>query len=256
MKLSPILLCCLSTASAFTVGSNNALSIRNTVGRNISTSATAMHMVASSNKNPVQSFFDGIFPKKDVAVEPEKPKIPNVVVDSDYTLTYLFAAIGIFVILTSPDKSCVDGSLICPPSIWGVVQGGLNLLFASFLAIQAKRIRFVFDETSFELKNVDLSATDDSILKDSGENFVVGGANRWTYDSFVNYDFFPKAFPILVYFKETQTPEDSWNEGPGSMDKVGGGQIHFFPAIANTKQLKEQFELRGCAKVSVKEIIE
>ena len=87
-------------------------------------------------------------------------------------------------------------------------------------------------------------------LTDSGENFVVGGANRWSYDSFVNYDFFPnRGLPILVYFKENQTPREKWEEGPGKLDKKGGGQIHFFPAIANVRQLKEQFALRGCAKI-------
>ena len=43
--------------------------------------------------------------------------------------------------------------------------------------------------------------------------------------------------------------QDKWNEGPGQFDEVGGGQIHFFPAIANCKELKEQFEIRGCKKI-------
>ena len=78
----------------------------------------------------------------------------------------------------------------------------------------------------------------------------MGGENRWRYDTFVNYEFFPKrGLPILVYFKERQTPEEMWKEGPGGLDKVGGGQVHFFPAFCNTDQLKEQFALRGCAKV-------
>lgn len=211
-------------------------------------SISALPMVSGGNP---MDFFSNLFPKQQKEVEEVKPKIPDVVVDSDYTLSYVFAAIGIFIILTSPSASCVVGENggICPPSVWGVVQGGLNVLFASFLAVQAKRIRFVFDETSFELKNVDLGASKDEVLKASGENFVVGGANRWSYDSFVNYDFFPSAkYPILVYFKETQTASEKWMEGPGQLDKVGGGQIHFFPAIANVKQLEEQFELRGCAK--------
>eukprot|EP00970_Alexandrium_tamarense_P000127 scaffold17_cov194-Alexandrium_tamarense.AAC.6 len=80
------------------------------------------------------------------------------------------------------------------------------------------------------------------LLADSGENIVVGGANRWSYDSFVNWDFYPSVdFPILVYFKETQTPKPDGGEP---------GQIHFFPAIANCKQLEEQFEIRGCARVA------
>ena len=118
---------------------------------------------------------------------------------------------GIILYVIAP--SCIPGSFLCPPSVWGVVQGGLYLLFATFLAVQAKRIRFVFDETSFELKTASLTASSsgEEVLQDSGENVVVGGANRWTYDSFVNWDFFPsEKFPILVYFKETQTPEVSF----------------------------------------------
>ena len=40
---------------------------------------------------------------------------------------------------------------------------------------------------------------------------------RWTYDSFANWEFFPEGWidqpqgPVLVYFKETQTPEDQWD---------------------------------------------
>ena len=48
-------------------------------------------------------------------------------------------------------------------------------------------------------------------LRDTGDNIVVGGANRWAYGSFVNWEFFPEGWidqpqgPILVYFKETQS---------------------------------------------------
>jgi hypothetical protein len=209
----------------------------------------------TSDKNPMD-FFSGLFSQNRMKSDTTtaRPKIPDVVIDSDFTLSYAFAAIGIFILLTSPSSSCnIDSSFICPPSIWGVFQGGLNLVFAAFLAVQAQRIRFVFDETAFELKNVDLGVSKEQVLlKNSGENFVVGGANRWNYDTFVNYDFFPSVdFPILVYFKETQTPPEKWGQGPGGLDKVGGGQVHFFPAIANVKQLKEQFETRGCAKKEV-----
>ena len=71
------------------------------------------------------------------------------------------------------------------------------------------RLDFTFDDEAFELKSGE---------EDIGENVVVGGANRWAYSSFVNYDFFPSyEFPILVYFKETQTPESQWGVGPGEM---------------------------------------
>ena len=56
----------------------------------------------------------------------------------------------------------------------------------------------------------------DGALGDTGENFAVGGENRWAYSSFVNWEFFPSVdLPILVYFKETQTPQDQWDVGPG-----------------------------------------
>lgn len=80
----------------------------------------------------------------------------------------------------------------------------------------------------------------------------------WKYDSFVNYEFFPsEALPILVYFKETQTPSDQWNVGPGEMANSAEalakgavkGQVHFFPCIADAEILKKEFVARGCAKL-------
>jgi hypothetical protein len=75
-----------------------------------------------------------------------------------------------------------------------------------------------------------------------GENVVVGGENDWKYSSFVNYAFLPSEdFPILVYFKETQTPRDAWVEAPIVVDSLEG-QAHFFPAIARSDELKAGFE--------------
>ena len=190
---------------------------------------------ATATQIQMQNLLGGIFGGGGDASEKAvaKPNIPDVVVDPDYNVAIGFAAYGIFLVA------------IFQASLLGVVLGGLTLLFASFLVVQTNRLRFVFDETSFELKS-GLSGE----LTDTGENVVVGGANRRTYASFKNWDFFPsKDFPILVYFKETQTSADKWEEGPGQFDKVGGGQIHFFPAIAKVDQLEEQFRLRGCAKI-------
>jgi Protein of unknown function (DUF3119) len=57
----------------------------------------------------------------------------------------------------------------------------------------------------------------------STDNAFVGGENRWKYSSFVNWEFWWPGFPILVYFKETQTKPD--------------GQIHFFPVIFDGEQV-------------------
>ena len=139
-------------------------------------------------------------------------------------------------------------------------MGNLLLCLGLFLILQTTRIRFVFDDDAFEVKTKELDAlfSDDSSLTNTGENFAVGGENRWTYDSFVNWEFFPSVdLPILVYFKETQTPKDKWNVGPGEMANNAEalakgavpGQVHFFPCIADAQQLKAQFEAKKCAKL-------
>ncbi|XP_050386777.1 uncharacterized protein LOC126802983 isoform X2 [Argentina anserina] len=87
---------------------------------------------------------------------------------------------------------------------------GLLLLF------QTTRVRFVFDDEALEVKVGEE-------LETSGENVFVGGKNRWKYSSFVNWELWWPNFPILVYFKETQTKSE--------------GQVHFFPVIFNGKQL-------------------
>jgi hypothetical protein len=121
------------------------------------------------------------------------------------------------------------------------IAGLLGILFL----VQTFRLKFVCDSEAFELLNTS---------KESGENILVGGKNRWTYDSFVNYEFFPKGWidqpqgPILVYFKETQT-----QKGQGaSANLIEGavpGQAHFFPALCNTKQLRAEWEKKGCTKL-------
>ncbi|KVH93786.1 Protein of unknown function DUF3119 [Cynara cardunculus var. scolymus] len=74
-------------------------------------------------------------------------------------------------------------------------------------------------------------------LEDSGENVFVGGKNRWKYSSFVNWELWWPNFPILVYFKETQTKPE--------------GQVHFFPVIFNGKQLYDvMVERAGPSKTS------
>ena len=86
-------------------------------------------------------------------------------------------------------------------------------------------------------------------LSATGENFAVGGENRWPLSSVVNWEFFPSEdVPILVYFKETATPEDKWDVGPGqwanseeALSKGAvKGQVHFFPCIADAQSIKEQ----------------
>ena len=164
---------------------------------------------ATSLNNSFQSSLAKLF-KKETPIT-SKTKLPDVVVDSDYNLAILFGVIGLAIILTNPSKSCVDSLSVCPPSVLGSVLGGIPLLLASLFAVQASRVRFIFDETAFELKYVSRTGDLEPMLVDSGENVVVGGSNRWGYDTFVNWKFFPSVdLPILVYFKENQTPQVSY----------------------------------------------
>ncbi|KAL5836139.1 hypothetical protein ACOSQ4_015636 [Xanthoceras sorbifolium] len=101
---------------------------------------------------------------------------------------------------------------------------GLLLLF------QTTRVRFVFDDEALEV-------TVGNQLQESGENVFVGGKNRWKYSTFVNWELWWPNFPILVYFKETQTKPE--------------GQVHFFPVIFNGKRLYDvMVERAGPSKTS------
>lgn len=114
-------------------------------------------------------------------------------------------------------------------------------VFAAFIAFQTTNLRFQFDDTNFSLVKAD--------GKSNGQNIVVGGENSWKYNTIVNYDFLPSEnFPILVYFKEAQTPKEDWVDVPIVIDNAPG-QVHFFPAIANTAQLKAAFEANKVAKL-------
>jgi hypothetical protein len=162
------------------------------------------------------------------------------VVPEDYKLALSFFGLGVL-------------TLVAP---WLI--GGFLTLFGLLLVFQTLRIRFVFDDEAFEVKTKPLEDLFSSTLTETGENFAVGGENRWRYDSFVNYDFFPsESVPILVYFKETQTPADKWDVGPGQWANSEAalakgavkGQVHFFPCIADAELLKENFAAKGCAKL-------
>ena len=66
--------------------------------------------------------------------------------------------------------------------------GGFLLLFGILLVVQTLRIRFVFDDEAIEVKTIDLLSADGALaaitggpapLEKTGENFAVGGENRW-----------------------------------------------------------------------------
>ena len=200
---------------------------------------------------PTQAFFQDLLksfdPQQKKEATPPEPKFDPVVVEPDFRVAALFLGGGIL-LDTLPILQFTLGPI-------------LTLLGVLFL-VQAYRVRFRFDEEGYF--EVLLNAGDE--LKQSGENFAVGGENKWKTSSIVNYDFFPGfdsalgkvTGPILVYFKETQTPEDSWDVGPGKyandLEKIQAGsavpgQVHFFPAVAKAEQIRDEFVKRNVKKL-------
>jgi hypothetical protein len=174
-----------------------------------------------------------------VSIEASSSSNDAVLIEKDFRLSGIFLTGGLL--------------LDQVPYIQWTLGPLITLLGVLFL-VQTFRLKFVCDSKSFFLENAS---------QESGENIIVGGENRWTYSSFVNYEFFPEGWidlpqgPILVYFKETQTQSEKWTEGPGGIANseealtkgVTPGQVHFFPALCNTKQLRAEWEKRGCNKL-------
>uniref|UniRef100_A0A7S0RJ06 Uncharacterized protein n=1 Tax=Chlamydomonas leiostraca TaxID=1034604 RepID=A0A7S0RJ06_9CHLO len=142
------------------------------------------------------ALLDFFKPKQQAPKVPVRPKRETMVLAPSYNLQASLIAIAAF--------AGYEG--------WYPVTGLFGLL-GVFLTIQASRISFIFDDEAFEIRR-NGSET---------ENVVVGGLNRWPYETFVNWELWWPAFPILFYFKETQTKPE--------------GQIHFFPIIFNGAQL-------------------
>jgi Protein of unknown function (DUF3119) len=199
----------------------------------------------------LHGFLDKLFPIGEVS-SAATPYDTKVTIEPDFRVAGVFLAVGA-VLDTIP---YIQWTL-------GLFTTALGILFA----VQTTRIRFVFindgNTNCLELQKRDDENNDDD--DEVGENILVGGKNRWDCNAIVNYDFFPKGWiddnpigPILVYFRETQTPSDSWNSGPGKWandpEKIARGesvpgQVHFFPAVCNAKQIREEFAKRGCGKL-------
>jgi Protein of unknown function (DUF3119) len=145
-----------------------------------------------------------------------------------------------------------DGSL----SLIGVSGALFHLLFATLLWVQTRRVRLVFEKDAFEFYNIkgpQLDFDKGARLMRKPDNYVSGTVNRWKYDSIINYGFFPSLdYPVIVYFKETETPPEQWNKWFAAFDIWNGlGQPHFFPGICNARQFKAEMENRGVRRKAI-----
>ena len=145
-----------------------------------------------------------------------------------------------------------DGSL----SLVGVSGAAFHVLFATLLWVQTRRVRLVFEKDAFEFYNIkgpQLDFDKGAYLMRKPDNYVSGTVNRWKYDSIINYGFFPSLdYPVIVYFKETETPPEQWNKWFAAFDIWNGlGQPHFFPGICNARQFKAEMENRGVRRKAI-----
>ena len=151
----------------------------------------------------------------------------DYVVDRDYTVALTLILVGIWLTMFGPSKKSIFcyylwALLICAKHGYvtrdtpdagdtsiDTLGGMFHLLFGAFIGMQTMRTRAVFTKDSFELKSTANKylgvAPDKGLIPKQRKNYVLGTENKWRYDSFVNWDFFPSIhLPILVYFKETQ----------------------------------------------------
>lgn len=156
------------------------------------------------------------FTTKRSAVQSPRQKGELVTIDSDYKVAGGFA---------------VAAALLSKLSLLAAAPVGA---LAILLGRQTGRVKFTFDDEAMEvfIQNKDGSFG-------SRENFAVGGANRWKYDTFLKWAFIPsKEVPVFMYFTESQTDSSK-----------PGGQFHLFPVIMDGAQLYRELEKR----VGVKE---
>lgn len=59
------------------------------------------------------------------------------------------------------------------------IAAGITGVLGAFLAIQASRVKFIFEDEYLEVVIGE--------QKEKSENAFVGGENRWKYDTFVNW---------------------------------------------------------------------
>eukprot|EP00970_Alexandrium_tamarense_P000125 scaffold17_cov194-Alexandrium_tamarense.AAC.4 len=195
-------------------------------------------------------FWLALFPPSEYDVERElsvkRRCLHDMICNSFSTITQLFLYCTSILLLITGDNFAID-----------MIGAGFHLWFGSFIGYQTMKTRAVFNKDSFELMTVTNKqlgiAPDTGLMPKKYKNYVLGTTNKWRYDSFVNWDFFPSIdIPILVYFKETQTPKELQKKGSlgmRQMDRRENGQMHWFPAYANVRQLREQFEAHGCQKI-------
>lgn len=222
-------------------------------------SPSALHMAASSigPQKPKDGWTGkpGYVSKSAPVIEKKVSKLDrmmmkDVMIEPNYFLSWSVALLCPLIIWYHPSYA-LDNS----PSIIGVSGGLFHLLFAALLWVQTRRVRLVMHKDGFEFYNIKgpgLDLENGAWLEKKPDNYVSGTPNRWKYESIINYGFFPSIeFPVICYFKETETEEWKWNRWFAAFDSYGRGQPHFFPGFVDVYKFKEEMEARGAKRKQI-----
>ena len=85
-------------------------------------------------------------------------------------------------------------------------QCAIHAVLGGFLSLQASRVRFRFSETDLDVVFIQPGESDGEAAKaetdSSGDNKLQGGgANKWSFESVQNWEFWFPGFPVLVYYR-------------------------------------------------------
>ena len=121
----------------------------------------------ASSTSPFDALKSLFAPKEqeEVALPPPPPPLLDVVIEPDFRLAGI--SLGLAAVLDVIPYVQI---------LLGIPVTLLGLLFL----VQTLRVRFVFDKNSFSVKTSLVDKTTGE-LQGSGENFAVGGENRWAY---------------------------------------------------------------------------
>jgi len=163
--------------------------------------------------------------------------------------SFAFAAL-VAVLNQDPSCSAAVGG-ICLPTHVAFVLATHIALFGAVCGIQAYNLRIILDKAG----RFTITKRGERTLTNQGlkytDNYVIGGQSSYRLDKFISYGFYPSVeFPILIYFKEVDTPKEKWKlPPPTKLDPKNNGMAHFLPAVCNCKELEAEFKRRGVPKL-------
>lgn len=126
----------------------------------------------------------------------------------------------------------------------------IHVILGYYVLKQTDRVRCVFDKSSFEFKNI----KGNELVRKPNKNYVKGTINKWNCATTVDFGYFPsKSYPLVVWFKETETPSNTWGDyglwGQWLQNpSPTAPAIHFFPGFIDIDTWEKEMLARGAKR--------